>query len=774
MLNPFHRVVSVAQGVATKYRKNLLHRLVWLSCFSICVPVIITGVAYYQISMTAAEQQAIEQSQSGLTNLKDSMENLLQGLEKDSFQLAVEPLLTESAKIVDLDTNYAYQQQMIDMLTRKANFNSWIHEIVLYRLGDPFYISSESGNIRKERYKMHDDIELVLQSKNLDHWELLPIGVQKGYITFTRQLKSSADNSMIGVLIYQIKLLSLQDYLEVVSGWGSSLYVLDRQTEVLLNSSKSSGNGWMTTDVKQFLNGEDAVNSRYLKQGNRSAYLFTYVKTALGRTYVSVTPREIITNGFTWIGWLTAIVVCFVMICTMLITVLNLRRIYNPIEQLMRYGEELSRGRMNKKAENEFAFIRNCLSYMEEESNKINEYVLRIQPTLREKFLQMVLEWNPFIRHSLESDCKTHGIEMNQSYGVLVADVENMHRESRFVKGDQPVVAFAVANMMDELLASGKYPIRGYVLLNNEGKAAAIISPVKEMAEDKWYSCIREYGAELSQSMATLMKIKVSIGVGGLYSHIADVSISYQEAKIALQRRIYGYHEEVLLFGDTVKSFKPLPQLYPNTVEARIRDCLNAQDVLQAEQELDSFLEKLGHTENPGFIHQSYFMLLSGLLNALQSEGGNLYQILKENVLFEELGERRTVTEIKDWFTERFFSIYVKALRSGSSCKGKQAIAQICKYIRSHVLENPSLVQCSELVSMNPSYISHMFRKEIGMGFIEFITECKLEESKRLLSKTDMTIADIAGVIGFSDRHFLRVFQKHYSLSPSQFRAARR
>jgi two-component system response regulator YesN len=115
----------------------------------------------------------------------------------------------------------------------------------------------------------------------------------------------------------------------------------------------------------------------------------------------------------------------------------------------------------------------------------------------------------------------------------------------------------------------------------------------------------------------------------------------------------------------------------------------------------------------------------------------------------------------------------MKSISDGSYGKSKHAVIHICQHVRKHIKDYHSLVQCAELVEMNPCYISRIFKRETGQTFVEFVTLCKLKESQKMLSGTDMNMEQIAEAIGFSTRHFHRVFQKYYRVSPAQYRLIR-
>jgi two-component system, response regulator YesN len=62
----------------------------------------------------------------------------------------------------------------------------------------------------------------------------------------------------------------------------------------------------------------------------------------------------------------------------------------------------------------------------------------------------------------------------------------------------------------------------------------------------------------------------------------------------------------------------------------------------------------------------------------------------------------------------------------------------------------------------------------MGINFLDFVVECKVEEVKRLLLETDQSISEIAGIIGYSERNLTRIFQRKVQMTPSMFRSAYR
>lgn len=72
---------------------------------------------------------------------------------------------------------------------------------------------------------------------------------------------------------------------------------------------------------------------------------------------------------------------------------------------------------------------------------------------------------------------------------------------------------------------------------------------------------------------------------------------------------------------------------------------------------------------------------------------------------------------------------------------------------------------------MNSQYISQLFKSEIGVGFLSYLTNIRMERAKKLLLSTSLSIAEVAEQSGYGDyRVFTKVFKKAEGSTTSQFR----
>ena len=85
--------------------------------------------------------------------------------------------------------------------------------------------------------------------------------------------------------------------------------------------------------------------------------------------------------------------------------------------------------------------------------------------------------------------------------------------------------------------------------------------------------------------------------------------------------------------------------------------------------------------------------------------------------------------------------------------------------------EEISLQILSEKFHLNPQYISQLFKSEIGVNFLVYLTNIRMEKAKKLLISTSLSIADISEKTGYGDyRVFTKVFKKSEGITPSQYR----
>ena len=95
------------------------------------------------------------------------------------------------------------------------------------------------------------------------------------------------------------------------------------------------------------------------------------------------------------------------------------------------------------------------------------------------------------------------------------------------------------------------------------------------------------------------------------------------------------------------------------------------------------------------------------------------------------------------------------------------------KYIDEHLSDyNLNVATLAEAIGISRKQISSTLKKSVGMSTLEYIHLRRLTRAKELLRNTDLSIKNIADMLGYSNSSstFNRVFLKYEGITPSKYR----
>lgn len=100
------------------------------------------------------------------------------------------------------------------------------------------------------------------------------------------------------------------------------------------------------------------------------------------------------------------------------------------------------------------------------------------------------------------------------------------------------------------------------------------------------------------------------------------------------------------------------------------------------------------------------------------------------------------------------------------------ALTRALLYLEHHYREHVTLQNLCTFCNCSSSYMSHMFKQQIGKSIREYVNELRINEAKMLLKSTNLPITDIALNVGFSSsNYFANVFREYCNCSPTDYRS---
>lgn len=119
----------------------------------------------------------------------------------------------------------------------------------------------------------------------------------------------------------------------------------------------------------------------------------------------------------------------------------------------------------------------------------------------------------------------------------------------------------------------------------------------------------------------------------------------------------------------------------------------------------------------------------------------------------------------------RNYCITHKQLSKPTGGLSQRKLKQAIDYIQAHLDEEIRLENIAQSIEMNSAYFCHLFKNSMGISPYNYVIQQRIERAKQLLSRSNLSITDIALECGFADSsHFAKHFRKVNGVSATKYR----
>lgn len=98
-----------------------------------------------------------------------------------------------------------------------------------------------------------------------------------------------------------------------------------------------------------------------------------------------------------------------------------------------------------------------------------------------------------------------------------------------------------------------------------------------------------------------------------------------------------------------------------------------------------------------------------------------------------------------------------------------------CKEIlKSQYKQEVTLTSLASIVGVTPAYLSRLFKKELGINFIDYLNQIRITKAKELLDVPNIKVLEVASIVGFNNpEYFTKTFKKFTGMTPQNYRLKR-
>ena len=353
-----------------------------------------------------------------------------------------------------------------------------------------------------------------------------------------------------------------------------------------------------------------------------------------------------------------------------------------------------------------------------------------------------------------------------ESFNFVVVETDGKHHHSEKQSIFSDLLRFLEKNYADtKNVACFSISSRQIVLLVKGAKSSI------ESLSLAVYDTVCTY----VESLDFLENCYVAIGVS--VDRLRYLGESYQSIRQAiLQRSIETIHR--LNYIDLAHPIEDVFTLDPEKLyfmeESVLIDFIKYPNQGDVQTFVDEFITTIGVDKLNHYPLRQYLVMESmfSIAKYLKRE------ILEENYV-EALevvrNDARKATRKIESFKQYFYDLLTLA-RTATSVSNpellSEAVIHALKYIDDNFTDSQiNLKEVADEVHLTPTHFSTLFSKEVGVTFIKYLTDLRINKAKELLNTTRFKSGTIAEKVGYNDaQYFSSVFKKNTGHSPRDYR----
>ncbi len=729
----------------------------------------------YLTSISVTQSISIENGVTQLQKSQEILERRMAEVEGFTRQLAVNQELNVLMNESENETNvYGIWKTMRNVLTF-GQTNDFLQNYYIY-LANYNLILTPGSTYRPEHYYSnfnYKDLSLqdwrkeVLETTHRS--EIKPLsdfvsrGMQTSVITYMQSLPLDSFNDSspaVAVVIIDEKNISslLSGLTERYGGW---VHISDAKgNTIVLQGSDEQKMVKMLDDP--------AFDKNKVSQFYKDDLVITTRSDSNGWVYQTGIPQDILMENANKIKRISIQITGGTLIIGLIAGLILAYRNSAPINRMLSVMKEQF-GKEEASERNEFDFLSGNIADMITKNKLLESELNRQLPLVRDAFLKRLIAGEFKTRDEIISAAKQADISMNQNTGYVGIVQINGYAGMDSVE------------ILNELSASR-------LLLKQTLADLGVDVLMTDMGSDKVVTLFfsREEGADKEQEAANITqtmeelainvfneyRITILAGFGDLFTEVTEVSLSYDQAKQALEYAVYMNKKGIIWSSEA--QIENTTYYYPLDSEQRLISTIRAGELEEAKRIVRAIIvQNMEQRElSIEMKHQLVGEMKGTFLKLLDQKAFTEYsdiESVKRRVI--DIGSSESLETIQN----EFFDI-MEELCGLIANKKKDIHIQIIKQIKDYTAKNYSdteltLYRVAEQVERPEKYISQLFKEVTGVNFSDHLIKVRMDQAIILLKESGLTVDEIAVRVGYNSSHsFRRAFKRLMGVSPSAYR----
>lgn len=310
------------------------------------------------------------------------------------------------------------------------------------------------------------------------------------------------------------------------------------------------------------------------------------------------------------------------------------------------------------------------------------------------------------------------------------------------------------------------------LIKERDGSVLLLLNFTEDMRKEMLLS-IEELLFHVQEILIKYEKLSITVGVEEGFASLSDFLKHYAKAQKCIDSRIVlgtgklitpSMQEEdpgvqQIIFSDESK--KSLTDALKSFRSDKIK-----LQILEAFSRADEYKHQntLVYQETLYFIHERFYEYLKQI-DLYKEEYRELKRELNAGLTW--VCTKRQMANALISHIDSYIEEYTEEGKEGEN----PAVRIAKKYISENYQNSISLALVAEAVNLNSVYFSLLFKREVGINFLDYLNQYRIEVAKKLLKDIRYQINEVAGLAGFQDaRYFSKIFKRTIGVTPKEYR----
>lgn len=252
------------------------------------------------------------------------------------------------------------------------------------------------------------------------------------------------------------------------------------------------------------------------------------------------------------------------------------------------------------------------------------------------------------------------------------------------------------------------------------------------------------------------------VAIGNPVERISEIQKSYETAKSLLDYSLVQTKQPILHYQDFNR------QLNQFQKDLHLKEKIEEMTSQSRHLLIAEFIEMSDKSENPLLFRLTMVNELNQLAAEKNDQMKDKFPIPSPTKISTILSNPVQFRQ----YLEQILDFLKKTIIDERMGQYRELLDQAIHYIKQNFSDTElSLGSVADHINLSSSHFSTIFSQALGKTFVEYLTEQRLKEAKRLLANTDWKLSVIAAEIGYNDpNYFSYIFKRKEGLSPKEYR----